>query len=140
MKKWHKTMKKTNPEKYYKWQYERFKKVGRGYGFTLKDKTPVRNLLEKQIGDFLIMKRIEFEYEPLIRHGKKAYFPDFKVTDSCTSNSTAVRHLLSPWQEGIVSVDESAARRAGRVTECSENRKLLHRGRWRSRVSYSPCR
>jgi hypothetical protein len=30
MKQWHKDMRENNPEKYYKWQYARFKKMGRG--------------------------------------------------------------------------------------------------------------
>ena len=37
MKKWHKDMKEKSPKEYYTWQYERFKKIGRGYAFSLKN-------------------------------------------------------------------------------------------------------
>lgn len=79
MKKWHKNMKENHPKHYHIWQYERFKKVGRGYLYYLDNEIPVRNLLEKKIGDYLIQECIAFEYEPYINVNGKAYFPDFKV-------------------------------------------------------------
>jgi hypothetical protein len=77
MKQWHKEMRENNPEKYYNWQYDRFRKIGRGYLYTLKDGTKVRNPLEKKIGDFLIDEFKEVRYEKYINIRKKAYFPDF---------------------------------------------------------------
>ena len=79
MKKWHKDMRENSPIEYYKWQYERFKKVDGGYCYFLNDNTPVRNQLEKTVGDFLIFNGFNFEYEPFIMIRKKAYFPDFKI-------------------------------------------------------------
>jgi len=79
MKQWHKQMKEKYPKKYHIWQYERFKKVGRGYTYMLMNKVPVRNVLEKLVGDFLILSNIKFEYEPYINIKGKAYFPDFKI-------------------------------------------------------------
>lgn len=77
MKQWHKHMKKNEPETYYKWQYERFKKIGKGYSFLLINGTKVRNSLEKTVGDFLIKKFLDIKYEPYININGKAYFPDF---------------------------------------------------------------
>ncbi len=82
MKEWHKQMKKESPERYYKIQYERFKKINGGYKYQLMDTTPVRNKLEKIVGDFLISQGIKFEYEPYFNYNGKAYFPDFKVKDT----------------------------------------------------------
>lgn len=79
MKRWHKQMKEKYPKKYYMWQYERFKKIGRGYTYKLMNKVLVRNMLEKTVGDFLISNKIKFEYEPYINIKGKAYFPDFKI-------------------------------------------------------------
>jgi hypothetical protein len=79
MKKWHKNMRENSPKVYHIWQYEKFKKVGRGFCFSLKNNTLVRNRLKKKIGDFLIINKFRFEYEPYIHLGGKAYFPDFKV-------------------------------------------------------------
>jgi len=79
MKGWHKDMKENSPKEHHIWQYERFKKVGRGYRFSLKNKVLVRNRLEKQIGDFLISQNVTFEYEPYINIKGKVYFPDFKI-------------------------------------------------------------
>ncbi|MBI2654393.1 hypothetical protein HYX02_06325 [Candidatus Woesearchaeota archaeon] len=81
MKKWHKYMKKNLPKQYHIWQYERFKKVGRGYLYCLDNEIPVRNLLEQKIGNFLIQESIGFEYEPYINVDGKVYFPDFKIDD-----------------------------------------------------------
>lgn len=77
MKEWHKKMRINNPEKYYNWQYERFKKMGRGYNYTLKNGIKVRNHLEKKIGDFLIDEFKEVKYEEYLNINQKAYFPDF---------------------------------------------------------------
>ncbi len=75
---WHKYMRENEPKKYYTWQYERFKKVGRGYQYSLTNGTKVRNELEKEVGDYLIKHFNGVEYEPYINIKDKAYFPDFK--------------------------------------------------------------
>jgi len=77
MKKWHRHMKKNEPEKYHTWQYERFKKIGKGYQFSLINGIKVRNLLEKMVGDFLCKNIDSFDYEPYMNIKGKAYFPDF---------------------------------------------------------------
>lgn len=77
MKKWHKDMKENEPKRYYIWQYERFKKIGKGYPFTLLNGIKVRNLLEKEVGDLLVNNFSSFMYEPYLNIGSKAYFPDF---------------------------------------------------------------
>lgn len=81
MKQWHKFMKENNTKEYYLWQYERFKKVGRGYSFALKNGTKVRNILEKKIGNFLSTLPAHFEYEPYVNIKGKVYFPDFKYNN-----------------------------------------------------------
>jgi|GEM_PF-1581057 len=81
MKNWHDQMKRDYPKEYHIWQYERFKKVGRGYTYHLKNQIPVRNKLERKIGNFLISEGINFEYEPYLNVGGKAYFPDFKTNN-----------------------------------------------------------
>ena len=70
-------MRENEPEKYYKWQYERFKKIGRGYSFTLQNGIKVRNKLEKEVGDFLIKICTNIKYESYLNIKGKAYFPDF---------------------------------------------------------------
>lgn len=77
MKEWHKHMRENEPEKYYKWQYERFKKIGGGYKFRLSNGVKVRNRLEKEVGDFLIGLLPGVQYEPYVNIFGKAYFPDF---------------------------------------------------------------
>ena len=79
MKQWHKNMRENHPREYHIWQYERFKKVGRGYIHCLVNGIKVRNLLEKRVGDYLIMNDFRFEYEPYLNIKGKVYFPDFKV-------------------------------------------------------------
>lgn len=79
MKNWHKIMKKNFPKEYHIWQYERFKKVGRGYKFKLINNIKVRNKLEKKVGNFLIKNKIKFEYEPYLNINGKVYFPDYKI-------------------------------------------------------------
>jgi len=79
MKEWHSFMKKNHPEKYYRWQYDRFKKINKGYTFELTNGVKVRNELEKKIGDFLVRNYIEIKYEPYVLVKKKAYFPDFII-------------------------------------------------------------
>lgn len=76
--KWHREMKKNKPEEYYKKQYERFKKVNRGYQFSLKNGIKVRNKLEQKVGNFLYENFKKIEYEPYFNFDGKAYFPDFK--------------------------------------------------------------
>ena len=79
MKQWHKDMKEKSPREYHIWQYERFKKIRGGYAHSLINSTKVRNLLEKRIGDFLLINGFKFEYEPYININGKVYFPDFKL-------------------------------------------------------------
>lgn len=79
MTEWHREMKSKYPRDYHIWQYERFKKIGGGYKYKLKNNLPVRNRHEKQVGDFLINHQLLFEYEPLLRIGGKTFFPDFKI-------------------------------------------------------------
>ena len=71
-------MRENQPKKYFTWQYERFKKIGKGYRFTLKNNILVRNRLEQEIGNFLITEFNEMEYEPYLFIEGKAYFPDFR--------------------------------------------------------------
>ena len=82
MREWHRHMKSNFPREYYIWQYERFKKVGRGYILKLKNGVAVRNSLEKDVGDFLISEGHKFDYEPLISVRGKFYFPDFKLNNN----------------------------------------------------------
>lgn len=81
MKEWHKLMKENEPEMYYVGQYEKFKKVGKGYTFVLENGTKVRNLLEKEVGDFLIKICPKIKYEHYLNISGKAYFPDFLYKD-----------------------------------------------------------
>ena len=81
MKEWHTYMKKEHPKEYHLWQYERFKKIGGGYKYRLINDIQVRNPLEKEIGDFLILNRVPFEYEAYVNIKGKAYFPDFKINN-----------------------------------------------------------
>lgn len=77
MHKWHTEMKATRPIEYHRWQYERFKKVGRGYCCTLANGTKVRNLLEQEVGNFLFNRFSAVEYEPYLNACGSTYFPDF---------------------------------------------------------------
>lgn len=87
MKRWHKLMKKNNPEEYHLIQYSRFKKIG-GYKHKTKKGELVRNILEKQTADILNKMNIEYKYEPLVNIGKRYFFPDFlvdnKIIIECT--------------------------------------------------------
>jgi len=87
MKRLHKKMKKETPEKYYSIQYEKFKKIA-GYKHITKKGEKVRNKLEKDIADLLKEMNINYEYEPLIKVGKRFFFPDFlinkKIIIECT--------------------------------------------------------
>lgn len=100
MKKWHRYMKKNEPEKYHIWQYERFKKIGKGYPFTLQNGIRVRNRLEKEVGDYLIKKFPNALYEPYVNINGKAYFPDFvngnrifEVTEWRNPTKKKIRYL-----------------------------------------------
>jgi hypothetical protein len=77
---WHTRMKKENPERYYLMQYEKFKKIGE-YKFKTARKERVRNKLERETANFLFNKGIEYEYEKLIKIGKRYFFPDFFIKD-----------------------------------------------------------
>ena len=75
---WHKTMKKNNPELYYKMQHEKFKRIGIDKYRTKKGHL-VRNKLELDIANFLYSKGFEYEYEPYLKINNSVYFPDFKI-------------------------------------------------------------
>jgi len=77
--KWHKDFKANHPKKYHLLQYDRFKKIDGGYKYKLKNGTPIRNHLEKELGDFLSSQKIKFDYEPYVNIDGKVYFPDFKI-------------------------------------------------------------
>lgn len=78
LKKWHKSMKKNNPERYYLLQYSRFKKIG-GYKYKTIKGEKVRNSFEKETADILHRLGIKYEYEPLVNIGKNYFFPDFVI-------------------------------------------------------------
>ena len=87
MKKLHEKHKSENKEKYYKTQYEYFKKIG-NYKFNTKNNEKVRNHLEKEVADLLYSLSIEYEYEPYVDCETKCYFPDFKIKNlviECTA-------------------------------------------------------
>ena len=90
LKKWHKSMKEDNPDEYYRIQYSRFKKVGSYKKRTLRGEK-VRNDLEKDVADFLFKKGINYQYEPLVRIGDRAFFPDFLINDKVIIECTAWR-------------------------------------------------
>lgn len=89
-KNWHGRMKKENPDKYYKIQYENFKKIG-GYKYITKNNERVRNEFEKQTADKLKKLGISYKYEPLINIGKKYFFPDFLIDNDIIIECTAWR-------------------------------------------------
>jgi len=78
-------MKENSPEEYYLLQYSKFKKIG-GYKYKTKRGEKVRNNFEKQVAD--ILDKLKYEYEPLIKIGKRYFFPDFlinkKIIIECT--------------------------------------------------------
>lgn len=83
----HKEMKRNNPEKYYKEQFERFKKVGL-HKYKTKRGEMVRNKLEKDTADILFSLKLNYEYEPYILANNSPYFPDFKINNTiieCTA-------------------------------------------------------
>ncbi len=79
MRDWHRTMKKENPEEYHILQYERFKKIGGGYKFSLSTGVKVRNTLERDVGNFLVKNFLDVKYEPYLNILNKVYFPDFVI-------------------------------------------------------------
>jgi len=87
---WHNKMKKNNPEDYHKTQYEHFKKVG-GYKLITNKGEKVRNQLEKDVADRLYEKSINYKYEPLIKAGKRYFFPDFLIKDKIIIECTTWR-------------------------------------------------
>ncbi len=74
----HDFMKKKSPLKYHLIQYNNFKKIS-GYKFKSKKGEKVRNILEKNVADYLFSQKIDYEYEPFITAGGKPYFPDFLI-------------------------------------------------------------
>lgn len=91
MKKWHKEMKQNNPEKYYKLQYKRFKKIGNKSLLKTIAGIEVRNKYEKEMVDFLFNKNLKFEYEPYLNINQKAYFPDI-IVNNIIIEITAWKH------------------------------------------------
>ncbi len=87
MKLWHKKMKKLDPVNYYSSQFEKFKKVGL-YKHEINENVKVRNSLERDVALVLEKLKINYEYEPLVRIGGRAFFPDFvignKIVIECT--------------------------------------------------------
>jgi len=87
LQKWHSDMKRKNPREYHRLQYERFKKIS-NYKLETNNKEKVRNKLEKEVADILKKMNISYKYEPLIKIGKKYFFPDFlinnKIIIECT--------------------------------------------------------
>lgn len=92
MKKWHREMKQTNPEFYYKLQYKRFKKIRKHPFLITKNRVRVRNSFEKEVADFLYENKISFIYEPYVNINKKAYFPDFVIGNNILIEVTAWKH------------------------------------------------
>lgn len=88
LKEWHKKMKRENPREYYLSQYSKFKKIG-GYKYKTENEEKVRNLLEKQVADTLRKLKIKYEYEPLIKVGRKYFFPDFLIGNKIIIECTA---------------------------------------------------
>lgn len=84
----HRKLKKENPEKYYRMQYEKFKKIG-GYKYTTKNGEKVRNELEKDVADILKDCNIRYEYEPYVNIKDKAFFPDFLINNKIIIECTA---------------------------------------------------
>lgn len=78
LKKWHKEMKLSHPDIYYKSQYERLKKMGLYKFKTLRGET-VRNKLEMEVANMLFKSNIDYVYEPYLRIDQNVYFPDFKI-------------------------------------------------------------
>ncbi len=81
MKIWHAEFKSRDPEKYYKLQYKRFRKISKN-NFKTINGLLVRNRYEKEIADFLFENRFQFIYEPYVNVFGKAYFPDFLIGKS----------------------------------------------------------
>jgi len=77
---WHKNLKRENPNKYYLMQYSRFKKIS-NYKFLTKNNELVRNKLELDIANLLKSMNISYKYEPLVKIGKRYFFPDFLIND-----------------------------------------------------------
>lgn len=80
MKKYHQESKQKDPESYYKKQFEIFKGNKRSVSKLSKQK--LRNYLELEVENRLIKLKLEFDYEPFLLIGKKAYFPDFMIKKS----------------------------------------------------------
>jgi len=86
LKSWHQMMKLTEPRKYQELQHSKFKKIKQ---YKTKKGEKVRTQLERQIANELYKLNINYEYEPLIKIGKKYFFPDFlinkKIIIECSS-------------------------------------------------------
>lgn len=87
---WHKKMKKKSLQRYYKIQYNRFKKVA-DYKFNTENGERVRNSLERDVANILIRLGKVYQYEPLVRAKKSYFFPDFLVEDKTVIECTMWR-------------------------------------------------
>lgn len=90
MKRWHRNMKEKNSEEYYKLQHSRFKKVDK-YKFTTTKGEIVRNKFEKQVADKLNALNVPYSYEPLVKIGKRSFFPDFLINNKIILECTMWR-------------------------------------------------
>lgn len=92
MKVWHREMKENDPEKYYKLQYKRFRKIGNKPLLKTRCDVKVRNKFEQEVVNFLFNNKFKFEYEPYINIRGKAYFPDIIVSKNNIIEITAWKH------------------------------------------------
>jgi len=78
---WHKNFKRNNKKEYYEIQHERFRKSLKSLSkrsYTKRGEK-VRNILEKEVADFLFSLNLKYEYEPFVKIDFKGYFPDFMI-------------------------------------------------------------
>lgn len=90
MKKRHRELKMLEPERYYKSQYEKFKKIG-DYKYETLNGEKVRNKLERDIANILKKYNLKYEYEPYVNIDNKAFFPDFIINKKVIIEATAWR-------------------------------------------------
>ncbi len=88
IKEWHKKMKKEKPKEYYLIQYGKFKKIC-GYKYKTKKGEKVRNKFEEEVANKLYKMKLSYEYEPLVKIGKKWFFPDFLIDNKIIIEATA---------------------------------------------------
>ena len=95
--KWHERMKREHPREYHLIQYGKFKKV-QGYKCVTIKGERVRNKFEKAVADKLTELKIEYEYEPLIRRGKRWFFPDFLIKNRIIIECTEWKGEIKAYQ------------------------------------------